>query len=66
MTEGELDDLIDDIAANPKKVTGDAGSVEEHPIPDLLALRKARQAEEAAAKPARGLRFTKLIPPGAV
>lgn len=52
-------------AAGPKKVTGDTGSVEQHSIKDLIEAEKFAGAKEAVASVNRGLRFTKLVPPGA-
>lgn len=60
----ELDDTIRDNAKGPAKVTGDAGSVEQHPLPDQIEADKHLAAKEAVKKKRRGLRFNKLIPPG--
>ena len=62
----DLTDTIEDVAQNPKKVTGDAGSVEEHPLKDLIEADRYGKAQTGADKPHRGLRFTKLIPRGTV
>lgn len=53
-------------ALAPKRVTGDSGSAEQHPIADqLAALAAARQATAATTRRGGfGIRRTKLIPPG--
>ena len=62
----DLTDAIEDLAQNPRKVTGDAGSVEEHSIPDLIQADRYGKAQSGADKPHRGLRFTKFVPKGTV
>jgi len=61
-----MSDSIEDRAKQPKKVTGDAGSVEQHPINDQIDAERYEKNKEAVEKPHRGLRFTKMIPPGTV
>jgi hypothetical protein len=61
------DDLEDDIRRNaqgPAKASGDAGSVEQHPLPDQIAADRYLAAKEAAKDKKRGLRFNKFVPPG--
>jgi hypothetical protein len=60
----ELDDTIRDNAAGPAKVSGDAGSVEQHDLPDQIAADRYLAAKDAANKKRRGLRFNKICPPG--
>ncbi|HAN99111.1 MAG TPA: hypothetical protein DCQ98_17515 [Planctomycetaceae bacterium] len=60
----ELDDAIRDSAQGPAKVSGDAGSVEQHPLPDQIEADKYLAAKQAARSKSRGLRFNKLVPPG--
>ena len=55
---------IEDAAEAPKKMKTGMGEVEEHPLPDLIAAHQYVQAQTAKTKPARGIRFTKLVPPG--
>lgn len=62
----DLTDAIEDVAQNPKKVTGDAGLMEEHSLPDLIAADRYGKAQAGADKPARGMRITKLVAPGSV
>jgi hypothetical protein len=61
----ELDDAIEENAKGPAKASGDAGSVEQHPLPDQIEAAKFLASKDAAKKPNRGLRFNKLVPPGA-
>jgi len=55
-----------DAASGPKRVKGDAGEVEAHSLDDLIKADQYQRAKDAASSPHRGLRFTKLQPPGAV
>ncbi|MCZ2341685.1 MAG: hypothetical protein LC104_07795 [Bacteroidales bacterium] len=61
----ELDETIEQNAKGPAKASGDAGSVEQHPLPDQIEADRYLAAKEAAKKGNRGLRFNKLVPPGA-
>ena len=53
-------------AVSPLRVKTDAAEVESRPIDDLIAARNALSGNSAGSRPRRGLRMTKLIPPGAV
>ena len=59
----EIDQAIAENALRPKRVQGDSGSVESQSIQDQIAASKHLAGRTAASKPARGLRFTKLIMP---
>lgn len=61
----ELDNTIEDNAKGPAKVSGDAGSVEQHPLTEQIEADRYLASKEAAKKPQRGLRFNKIVPPGA-
>lgn len=61
----DLDDAIEQNAKGPAKASGDAGSVEQHPLPDQIEVAKFLASKEAAKSKKRGLRFNKLVPPGA-
>ena len=61
----ELDVTIRENAQGPAKVSGDAGSVEQHSLADQIAADRYLQAKAAARSKQRGLRFSKLVPPGA-
>jgi hypothetical protein len=53
-------------ALAPKRVTGDSGSAEQHPIGDQIEALKLARSASAATRTHRGLgiRHTKLVPPG--
>lgn len=61
---GDLDDTIKQNAKGPAKASGDAGAVEQHPLPDLIDADRYLASKEAAKQKQRGLRFNKLVPPG--
>jgi len=52
-------------AQEPKRVKGDMGEVEAHPLKDQIEADRYLASKRAASKPGGGLRFTKLVPPGA-
>jgi len=60
-----LDDTIRENAEGPAKAAGDAGSMEQHKLTDQIAADKYLASKEAAKSKRRGLRFNKLVPPGA-
>ncbi len=60
----DLQDKIQENAAGPAKVSGDAGSVEQHSLADQIAADRYLAAKDAAKKKRRGLRFNKIVPPG--
>ncbi len=61
----DLDETIEQNAKGPAKASGDAGSVEQHPLPDQIEADRYLASKEAAKSKKRGLRFNKLVPPGA-
>ncbi len=61
----DLQDAIRDNATGPAKASGDAGSVEQHKLSDLIAADRHLASKEAAQSKNRGLKFNKLVPPGA-
>ncbi len=61
----ELEDTIRQNAQGPAKAAGDAGSVEQHKLPDQIAADRYLTSKEAAKSKRRGLVFNKLVPPGA-
>jgi len=62
---GELDDAIEQNVKGPAKASGDAGSVEQHKLAEQIEADRYLAAKEAAKIKWRGLRFNRLIPPGA-
>ncbi|MCX7428036.1 MAG: hypothetical protein NTW96_20710 [Planctomycetia bacterium] len=60
-----LDDTILDNAQGPAKAAGDAGSVEQHKLTEQIEADRYLASKAAAKSKSRGLRFNKLVPPGA-
>jgi len=65
MAEG-LEQTIRENAAGPKRAQGDSGSVEQHDLKDQIEADKYLASKNGVKKPNRGLRLTKIVPPGAV
>ncbi len=58
-------DALNAALLGPKRVQGDAGEVEMHGIKDLIMVHRYLVSKDSAISGARrGIRFTKLIPPG--
>lgn len=65
-TQAAIDSAIAAAASEPAKMSGDAGSVEQRSIPDLIALDKHVASKNAASRGAPfGMRFARIVPPGA-
>lgn len=60
----ELEQIIRDNAQGPRRAQGDSGSVEQHPLPEQIAVDRYLATKAATRKRNRGLRFNKLVPPG--
>jgi len=60
-----LQETIRESAKAPAKASGDAGSVEQHKLTEQIAADKYLASKAAASGKKRGLRFNKLVPPGA-
>jgi hypothetical protein len=60
----ELDDTIRQNAQGPARASGDAGSVEQHKLPDQIEADRYLASKEAARSKRRGLVFNQLVPPG--
>jgi len=65
----EIADKISESAQSPQRVRTDAGEVEAHDLSQLIEADKYLASRTAATSSTnntrRGLRFNKLIPPGA-
>jgi hypothetical protein len=61
----DLDTTISQNAQGPAKASGDAGSVEQHKLTDQIEADRYLRSKAAAQSKKRGLRFNKLVPPGA-
>jgi len=57
---------VQDAMAQPKAASGDGVSVTQHSLPDLIQAEKHVAAKSAASKAHRGLRFSKIVPPGSI
>jgi len=57
-------DSIEKNAAGPRRAQGDSGSVEQHSLADQIEADKYIAAKDSVARARRGIRFTKLLPPG--
>jgi len=66
MADSDLTDAIRDNAAGPQSASGDEGSIRQHPLKDQIEADRYLASKTAASRPHRGLRFTKLNPPGTV
>jgi hypothetical protein len=61
----DLEQSIRENAQSPMRAQGDAGSVEQHPLPEQIEADRYL-ASKQAAKAKLGVRITKVIPPGAI
>lgn len=60
----DLEKTIRRNAKAPAKASGDAGSVEQHPLKDQIEADRYLASKKAARSRGLGLRRTKLVPPG--
>lgn len=58
-------DRIEDVASQPRRASGDSGSVETHALSEQIEADKYLAAKRATAMRGLGIRRVKLIPPGA-
>ena len=65
MTENSLEQAIRDNASGPAEAHGDSGGVKQHSLPDQIAAERFLASKQAAKSKSRGIRFSKLAPPGA-
>ena len=61
----DLDQAILENAQGPAKVSGDSGSMEQHPLPEQIAADRYRESKKAARKRGLGIAMKKLVPSGA-
>ncbi len=64
MTE-ELKDKIQENASGPKRARGDSGEIEQHDLKDQIEADRYLASKAAAKNKTLGIRFAKLVPPGA-
>lgn len=60
----DLEQTIRENAAGPAKASGDSGSMEQHRLRDQIEADRYLNSKQAAKSKTRGLRFSKLVPPG--
>ena len=63
----DTDDITTAIAENatgPKSVSVDGSNVQQHSIAEQIAARNDVASQSSASKAHRGIRFTRLVPPG--
>ena len=61
----DLVDTIHENAQGPAEVTGDAGSMKQHPLKDQVEVDRYLSSRDASRSRKRGLNLAKLSPPGA-
>lgn len=61
----DLEDRIRDAADGPAEASGDGGSMKQQPLGELIKADQHLKSKAAARKNHRGLRYTKIEPPGA-
>ena len=59
-------EALNEAIAGPKRVRSDAGEVEARDVDEYIKAAQYLSGNSAGSRPRRGLRMTKLIPPGAV
>jgi len=60
----DLTDTIQTNAAGPKRVRGDSGEMEQHPLSDQIVADRYLKSQTAARATGMGIRMQKLVPPG--
>ncbi len=60
----DLESTIRESAQAPAKVSGDAGSMEQHSLPDQIEADRYLAAKKAARSKGLGITLKKLVPPG--
>jgi hypothetical protein len=59
-----LEQTIRDNAAGPAKASGDAGSMEQHPLSDQIAVDRYLEGKKATRRRGFPVGLKKLVPPG--
>ena len=62
----DLSTQIQSLANGPAEVSGDAGSVKQRSVSELIEADRYLASKAAMANPLKGLRFAKITPPGSV
>jgi hypothetical protein len=61
----DFEQSIRENAEGPARVSGDAGSVQQHKLADQIAADRYLNSKKATRKKGLGLRFSQIVPPGA-
>lgn len=64
--DGEDTGAVAKAMTEPRSAAADGISTSSHSLPDLIAAEKYQAAKAAGRKSHRGLRFSKLVPPGTI
>jgi len=62
----DLTNAIAESAVTPKRAKGDSSEMEQHALQDQIAADRYLASKQAAKAKGLGIRFAKLVPPGAV
>lgn len=65
MSDESIEQSIRDNAAGPAEAHGDSGGMKQHSLKDQIEADRYLASKEAAKKKHRGLRLSRLSPPGA-
>jgi hypothetical protein len=60
----DLEQAIAENAKGPAKASGDSGSMEQHPLTEQIAADRYLASKQAARSKSKGIRISKLVPPG--
>ena len=61
----DLEESIRDNAAGPAEAHGDAGGLKQHSLKDQIEADRYLASKRAMQKKRRGIRLSKITPPGA-
>lgn len=64
MSDPDLETVLNDAAQLPQSTVIDGTTVTQHPLADLADIADRQAAKTASSKNHRGIRFSKLVPPG--
>ena len=65
MTAEPLDQSIRENAQGPAEAHGDSGGMKQHSLPEQIEADRYLASKQAVKSKSRGVRFTKIAPPGA-
>lgn len=65
MPEDTLEQAIRENAQGPAEAHGDSGGVKQHSLKDQIEADRFLASKQAVKSKSRGIRFTKVAPPGA-